>query len=1008
MPHRADDSRLTFPHVFVIPASAGSGKTYTLAYRYVQFLLSPAVPMNGFRNILAITFTKLAAKEMKERILRILKEAALGDPGTLAELSRRVSLPAERIVDRSQHLIHRLLGEYSDFNVRTIDSFLSTVFKASALEIGAAPNVRIEIDQSSLLADALRLYSQQLTEGSSAAASVEEVIGLMEGGEGAPKGYRWNPFSTIAEAVLDLQGQFAKFSAPPMVVEESGRMTELRNSIITRAARLEKTLKSSSLPVNSHFVKDVSRLAAGEVFAVAAKGKTKKYFNKFNDEKGAGEVKKLFAQIRPLEKELKEFLTVHAHTYYQPFVRAALLVDSTVREVKKINGSVAIDDINGMLARYLTGDAVPEVYIKLGERISHFMIDEFQDTNPVQWNNLRLLIDEALSKGGSFFAVGDTKQSIYGFRGGDWKIFDGLIKGNYFPSAPVSVIPLETNFRSAQAPVDFVKEVFSTNVAAAGLDDAAAASGLYKFAQNVPAAEQGKGYVEVRAISENEENDSPGRQRAYLLETIQDLRSRGYLFGDIAVLTPNNADVVEISSWLNEAGFPVLSLSSLDIRKRKIIGEVLALLRFLDSPIDNAAFATFVLGNLFRAEVPAVPPDTLRDLLTGRRTAYAYRIFRNTFPEVWERYFDRLFAVAGYMPLYDIVSEVMKTFRVFEHFPAEESALVKLLECVKQFENSGHNSVKDFIAFSEEEAKDPWSVDIPAGIPAVRIMTVHKAKGLGFPAVIVVLKEKRQPMDSMVTVPTDEGLAVLKLGKTYGERNETLGALYDQRKRDRTVDELNKLYVALTRARREMYVSILWKKKENLPASILPETTVGKKFDTAVKEHLPAPLPPVLSFYRNDAVRIPAPRRERLFADETGRGDRFHRVLSTIGFLSADPAADVQKAAAGVLNEEEIALLAGFLSMDEISPMFLRKEGRIVLNEQEIVTAEGRLYRMDRTVVDRESVTVIDFKTGSDEHHADYEEQVKNYMRLMKDVYPGRNISGALFYIDLRKGVSVR
>lgn len=1012
-----NDTALQFPHVIVIPASAGSGKTYTLAHRYVQFLLSATIPSAGLRNVLAITFTKLAAKEMKERIIALLKKAALSDPATLQELSGLIALTPEEISKRAEQLVLQILHQYSDFNVRTIDSFLTTVFKASSMELGVQPNVQIEFDPDAVIGQAFRQYSQDLREGSAEAQFIDELVALIESNDTGTGGYLWNPFTKIVREVRQLQKQFGRYAHEPVSVDGSEQLKKLHAGIQAYAKKLRPMLEASTLPVNAHFAKEVERLAAGDVFAIATKGKTKKYFNKYSDDAGAAkEVQRLFAVVKPMERDLTEYVTIYAHTYYQPFVQAVKLIGQSVREVKLLEGTVVMDDVNRSLAKYLSDDVVPEVYLKLGERIAHFMIDEFQDTSPIQWKNLTPLIEEALSKNGSLFAVGDTKQSIYGFRGADWHIFRDLIDRKYFPSAPASILPLTTNYRSAQTLVDFVKDVFSAKIAAAGFEEYAKASGLYNFAQEVPPAEQGKGYVDVQLIQKGEEDEGTELQRDYVLGTINDCLARGYSYGDIAILTPANADVVEISSWLNNERIPFLSMSTLDIRKRTIIGEIIALLRFLDAPVDELSFVTFLSGSIMAKNVPVMTQEHLRSFTaecrSGKRKSI-YRMFREHYPEEWEKYFDRLFSLAGYMPLYDIVSEVYKTFRLFDHCPEEESALVKLLECVKQFEQKGNNSLKDFLSFTGDDGSDPWSIDVPSSIHAVRVMTVHKAKGLGFPVVIVSLKEKRPPSSTMVTVETDQGVSVLRVGKTYGERDETLGALYEGKQREQVIDELNKIYVALTRARKEMYVTVLYKKVENLPAAILPAGTYGTRYAAAEKERMKEGLPLVRSMYRHEPVKIPASKQQKIGVAETHRGDVVHELLSRIGLISGNGDAEVkngidrlpERLAAEAIKES--AAVRDFLAVPGVRIYFEPKDGRTVMQEQDVVAATGRLYRMDRVIVDTDAVTVVDFKTGSDEHHEDYELQVRNYMSMLREIYPGMTVRGALLYVDMKKGVPV-
>lgn len=954
---------------------------------------------------------------MKERIITILKGAALGDEGTLKVLLPMLSLPKEELIRRADDCLQQILHHYSDFNVRTIDSFLTTVYKASSMELGVQPDVEVEFDSDAVVNQAFRQYSQQLREGSPEARFVDDIIALIERNDYGTGGYLWNPFSKIVREVRQLQKELGRYSHDPLELEGKDQLDILHRRIVEQANTLKRLIEQTTLPVYAHFKNEILKLSRGEVFEIASRGKTKRYFNKFSDDAGAErEVKKLFRVIRPMEEDLEEYVKIYSHTYYQPFVQAVKLIGQKMREVKLLDGTVVLDDINRSLAHYLSSNVIPEVYLKLGERISHFMIDEFQDTSPIQWKNLTPLIEEALSKQGSLFAVGDTKQSIYGFRGADWHIFRNLIENKYFPSAPAEVLPLTTNYRSAQALVDFVKEVFSENASRAGFEEHARASGLYNFAQDVPDKEKGKGYVEVRLMEKSEDDSVAHIQQKYILSTIMDCVSRGYSHGDIAILTPANADVVEISSWLNSAQIPFISLSTLDIRKRKIIAEVIAFLRFLDSPIDELSFYTFLSGEIMQGNITDWTVEKLHRLavdVRSKKDASAYRIFRDQYPQIWEQYFERLFTVVGYLPLYDIVSEVYKAFSLFEHFAQEESALVKLLECVKQFERSGSNSLKDFLSFSTEDGSDPWSIDIPGSVHAVRVMTVHKAKGLGFPIVIVSLSEKRSQTRSMITLETDDGVSVLRVGKNYGERNEALGNIYTEKGKELIIDELNKIYVALTRARKEMYVIGTYKSREHLPAAILNEKSYGRKYPVAEKEPAVEKLPRIASLYHKESILLVSTTSKTIGVEELRRGDMIHAILSHIEYIIGTGEEEVQKAMSmvegmtGFNTDAEKLNLLRFLALPEVRQYFEIKQGRRVLCEQDIVASNGRLFRLDRMIVDVDHVTVVDYKTGSDEHHSEYEAQLQNYMKLVKDLYPGKTVAGALLYIDRQKGVPV-
>lgn len=1018
------DTELHFPHVFVIPASAGSGKTFTLAYRYVQFILSSHIPANDPRNILAITFTKFAAKEMKERILNVLKEAALEFPDTVQRLSTLLELSSQEIILRSQQIIKTILTNYSDFNIRTIDSFLTTVFKASSLELGVQPDVDISLKNIDIVDRAFQIFSQRMTEKSEEDQFIEDLINRIEANETSSQGFLWNPFSKIADTVRKLNTQFTSHAYDPIAAHYLPELSAVKQTVMKQAKEFLSLLEKLDLPVYKHFKDDIETLASGDILSVAKKSVKEKYFNKFSQKEAAvyeQNESQIIFQAGAIDKNLERYIVLYAKNYYQPFVHASLRIAQIVKEVKILEGTVGLNDINRSLVQYLANGVVPEVYFKLGERIAHFMIDEFQDTSPIQWKILLPLIEESVAKDGSLFAVGDTKQSIYSFRGADWHIFKDLIEGKYFPSAPAKNLPLETNYRSAEHLVNFVKRTFTEKTTEANLQQEAEASGLFNFAQSVPDKEKGKGYIEVKLI-ENSADDSAHvtEQQNFILSAIRDAHKRGFAYGDIAVLAHTNDEIVEISSWLNNASLPFLSLSTLDIRKRKIIGELLALLRFLDSPIDDLAFATFLFGDIFgkiycqhAGASLQTAAEVLRTVAEENLKEYLYVSFKKQFPEMWETYFERLFGLVGYMPLYDLASETLKIFSLFTLFPQEESALIKLLECVKQFEQSGNNSLKDFLTFQGDENSDEWSLTIPTGINAVRLMTIHKAKGLGFPVVIIFLREKKSSPDSQMLIPTEEGVSLYYVTKEISKRSSELDGYYKNCKRDQTVDDLNKLYVAFTRAQKEMYIAATYKKRENFPACLLEDEVIGKKYKKVERSSGEEDLQQITPLYKTEHVLLRTSQYEKIGLRETQRGDYIHTIFSHIEFLSNDVAADVQHAMDKLLGESEFDKekekehLLQFFTSPGMRVFFEKGKDRTILREKEFVASNGRLYRMDRVVVDKHEVTVVDFKTGTDEHHEHYQEQVRNYMSLLLELFPTKKIQGMLLYVDMRKVAAV-
>ncbi len=467
----------------------------------------------------------------------------------------------------------------------------------------------------------------------------------------------------------------------------------------------------------------------------------------------------------------------YARDYFRPYASVLAMIGETLETVKRTRGRLFIGDVNKAIVRSLSQEVVPEIYFTLGDRISHYLIDEFQDTSPIQWAALSVLAGNALAEGGTLLIVGDTKQSIYGFRGADWQIMMNLMSGREgFPSAPATVRSLNENRRSGEKVVVYARDLFR-HFGEPEIATAAERSGLLGFDQQALPKNLGRGVVEVVRLTRNREEPA---ERKKILDIIASARKRRYRFSDIAILTPKNEDVIEISGWLNDADIPFISHSSLDVRIQRITTELIALLQFLDSPIDDLAFATFILGEAFplgckHAGHPLTHDDMEQFVLrfhSSRRTPL-YKAFQQEYPTHWKRMFESLFTVVGYAPLYDLVVEAYKVLDLFAVCPHEGHALAKFLEVVKDFEEGGSNSIKDFLEFTgEEDEEGDWSMD-PGGITdAVRLMTVHKSKGLEFRIVIVLLSESgSKGLSPIVFHEADDGMELLHITAGIARRS---------------------------------------------------------------------------------------------------------------------------------------------------------------------------------------------------------------------------------------------
>lgn len=1037
------DSTLSLPCVTVLKASAGSGKTYTLTARYVQFALSRAIPCNGLANILAVTFSNNASREMKENVLLWLKRLALRDSGAASEIGPLVGETPGPLAGRAEELLDGILHRWEEFQVRTIDSFSSAVFRASALDFGYPPGYEIVLDSGPLIDYAFDLLLREAREGTPQAALLDDAVRAVLGGREDEAGFPWDPAPALRAALRDLEDKLAAIPSAPAPRPGGDRMEALERAIGEALEGIGEAVEASGLERSSRSAfPRLLRMARGGRYASLIGESTKSCPVKKPAVGGAraGDGYDRIAEAwSGLNVMIGDYAGLSARSWYAPYLALHAELDAVTDRVKRARGQLALSDVARRLAAAIDAEAVPDVYFRLGERIFHFLIDEFQDTSPIQWRTLFPLVENALASGGSLFAVGDTKQAIYKFRGADYRIMRAMEDSNPFPSSVHETPELAVNRRSRPRVLAFARRTFQG--LAAGMDEyreAVRRSGLDSYRQEAVDAGTDPGYVEALRLL-RDDGDPPERER--LLSAVADLRDRGYRHGEIAVLAPRNADVARAASWLSAAGVPFLSYSSLDARLRGAAGEVLALLAFLDSPPDDLSFATFLLGGLMAASLrldggPA--PEELHSFLAASRGARPlYKAFQRAFPAVWERRFSLLFRSAGYLPLYDLVSEALTSFDALRSLPGEQATFARMLEAVKDFEGSGENSLRDFLRFAGDAEGGEWTLEVPRGTDSVRLMTVHKSKGLGFQAVILLLYARRQwKTPDWALVEAVGGVELVKVSRKLGERDSGIDALYGEKRIEEKVDALNALYVALTRARREMHVLAVGGEKEGFPLDILPfdEFPPSPEKPRAPvetpREDILDPLEPACGSVAAAKVRGRLNHRERR------RGDLLHRILSLApqvpGAQSAAPGAQgaapgaqgaapgAQSAAPGSLEaalgeaarraaaemripeEPDLpAALARSLRAAGVADRFLPRPGVSVFTERELCDGNGRLFRLDRLEVEADRVTVLDWKSGSEDiGTAEQAAQMRGYLGVLGGAFPGRKAEAILVQVD--------
>ncbi len=1067
------DAELRFPHIFSVEASAGSGKTYTLTLRILQFLLSRNIPENKLTNILGITFTNNSAKEMKRQVLEKLKLMRLGllDDDTKNYIADIITFAGANPAESAEKLIYEILSNYHDFQIRTIDSFTSKILKASALELSLPPVFEISTESSDIINYAVENMIESAGE-----TLLSEFLNLLNGNQ-AGGGIDFNPVKSIKDKMkylLETESNYnAEFSFDFSFKE---KLDENLRPVIEGLKDILKIAGQSGFEIKGNVKKET-------IDKIKNYLDDKNYFGLVNERKrfpykmrkSAGDSADYSEKWEELFDGFNEHLPDIAKLKNLPYLTLYKSFKDGLRNAYKALGLVYISDINKKLSIFLSRSSVPEIYFHLGNVIYHYFIDEFQDTSKVQWQNLKPLIEESLSKGGSLFTVGDLKQSLYGFRGADYKIMKSLLDNpeRSFPSAnEFKNIPLKTNFRSDKVLVDYASNVFK-NIIRDKVESVGDPAGFLTYEQDTPKDRNGKntdsgGYYSTEIFQyakdltdgadskediEEEADKTPDNPldliEARLIEIIEDLKSRNYNLGDIAVLARKNSYLNDISGRLIANGYSVVAQSSLDIRNRKVIKEIELLLNFLNSPIEDFNFGCFILGDVFRN---AVGEDRdfekfIFEVNLNKTKRPLYILFKESHESLWNRYFEELFNKVGYLPLYEIVLHIYKIFNLSENFACETAYLAHFLDIIQKAEKNGSANLNDIAELMNSEddiSKELFSIELPKVENAITLLTVHKAKGLQWRAVINVFfaeenyalrpsgvnsksgkaRNKNEFAAETKDIKKDNGGNCLELfyitKKMYEDKknecskSDYLESIYNESIKDENISDLNNFYVALTRAKHEIYNLIISK-----DCCSIPPSSGGKaEFITKPEDKNKHEFTLLDCGYCDIGFESAVNSVNQYLVIK--RGDFYHKVLSEIKYTEDFENLNVLIEKYTVLlriKNNHSNILGTKESIKEIKEKILRlkenellsklfdKERFDVFTEKEYLSGAGIIYRMDRVAISKEPggiIYILDYKTGdmNKEELESYKIQLSQYKSVLTDIYKDRKISSVIYAVD--------
>ena len=1059
-----DLTLLKFPGVDIVEASAGSGKTYALARRYLQLLMAPQLQSeeSPLKAILAVTFTNKAAFEMKERILEFLKKIALDafkNKKEKADITSSLAIGEEEAKKLASIFIDEIISHYSFFRVETIDSFIKSLLSGCAFHLHLASNFRIKEDFYKYLEYSL----DRLIERAGTDRNILKVFTRFL------KSYLW---VENRESWLVKKDMFSLIKSLYSGTNTYGGI--FRESSIGTASlyKKKKTIINliKEIAENAPEYSDGRFINALNVFLKKNRDSfnidsLSAYFEKrhFPVKKNKETPEKIIKLWNNLRKNLGGLCELESQSIFSPYIEIFNLVWSDFRKLSGRDEVIFLPELN-ILAQSVIGDesvTVAEFYYRLAVRFRHYLIDEFQDTSRLQWRNLSPMIDEALASGGTLFYVGDKKQAIYRFRGGNVSLFDS-VKDDFESFKPQETI-LDKNYRSQKEIIEFNNQIFSAEnlqrfvkdakeekKGSFDLSDKDIGRVIRVFSDSTQSWKEENiyGYVKIEAVQAARLDERDIIMRKKLISLIAELKTR-FSFGDMAILTRENKDVKLFTSWLIEEGIPVESEKTLNIREHPLVKEIVSFLTFLNSPIDNLSFASFILGDIFQ-KVSGISGKGVQDFLFKLRIAaekgkgiYLYRKFKNRFPDAWEGLIEEFFKSVGFVPLYELMISIFGKFKVMENFPQYQGFFMKFLELIKKREEdyAGLSSFLEF--FGEIEEKELYINVIPSGeasargrkviSPGVKISTIHKAKGLEFPVVIIPFFELEVNVGSggtgsrrpyLVKQFEDNSLSLLQLKKSYRAYSDKLDNEYREEYLKSLIEGLDNLYVTLTRAKYEVYLFIPSKtgNRKNLARFLIPfesyESGIRREYkEPAVPKGMASPME-----LERPVIRLPVSRysdwinilkdefigsSKLINRDKIVRGKVLHFILSRVGNLyKQDKNACLKEARekAGLIFpyvkklNEYISIVQNLLDEEKFKSFFYLKEGAL-FQEKEIVDSSGKTKRIDRLIITAKEAWIIDYKSSKDELEIQ-QEQIIGYLNIVKSLYPGLEVKCFLIYLD--------
>lgn len=1023
----------------VYTASAGSGKTSRLVVEY----LSLALPVpKKFKHILAITFTNNATAEMKSRILDALRNFAFLSYEQLPDSQKATYLAIQSniqshaseipfqfyIKKQAAILLNEILYDYDNFAISTIDAFFQRVLRAFSFELGLNMNYNLEIQLDELHEQTIDLLLNKLSTENKELS--KRVLNLVE--SKMENSGKWKIEKDLTSLLRNIFNEEA-FHA----IKALGHVNhEQFDAAASAVSKLRKIAKVEYEKAYEEYLKCIQNLQLDinvfqKIISKPEELSSDSFYSKLEKKYKKGVPVEIEQNILEIHKHINQI--IEKYNDYKKVIffgknisQLALLIDlkHVIDEIKTNDNLFYLSETNGTIYGQVKDEETPFIFEKLGNKYSYFFLDEFQDTSKMQWENILPLIQNSLSgyndfqEKGKIFLFGDVKQAIYRFRNGDSSLLYMLSQYDFFkelvnPFAQKDIDykqeNLDMNYRSSKAIVDFNNRFFS---------------GLI---QNEPFVELEPYYRDVvQLIDESKPNglvsirfkndDDPTDINEYLLhetlKTIHEISKEEISYGDIAVLVSSNNLGSAIGEWLSQNNIPVISSDSLLLSASQEVMVVISTLQYLINPKNK--IAQMIMGHFVIRSHPEQQSTLFKSLenepdIIPFLEQFDIRINPKEFIEY---------------PLYTLINKIIALFKITEKDPY----IMMLLDKTDQFIKDSDGSIFLFLDWWSQN-KQTLALTTPSNINAVTVTTIHKAKGLAYPIVILPFTEYNNLKTKDYQWIKDEeqisGLPYSWVHLKNGEIPDECQILNETERVYTILDKINKLYVAHTRPKERLYIITQKKDKGNYSkllddfiSPFLKEEQIDSSFYYYDGNHFYTDknqIPDSGSTKKSISFSGPNFEISKIFVsdftfnqqflafdtlkarnDEQERGIFVHQFLSDLKIFPENQndivhmIQDIPEKYKSYLKQ----ILEMIITDLEFAPYF--KNDLEVLNESTIIYTDGSILRPDRVVFMEDQVVVIDYKTGNPSEK--HQQQIELYCSKLQEMGYS-NVLGKLLYL---------